>query len=321
MKEVASQSVGSRRWGVARSRGWVIGLFVIAGLAGCGESGMMPETLMRAEDSPATIAAAEGQARAAGFVADKVAAPAAPGGPDGGSPAPPPGLPRKIIYDGHVDLVTDDMARLEKGLLALVASSKGYLARSEVQGATGEPRSGSWTARVPVDGYEGFLQAVAKLGEVASLRTDSKDVSAEFYDLGAREKAKKVEEERLIKHLSDSTGKLEDILAVERELSRVRGEIEQIQGRLRVMSDLTALTTVTITAREVRGYTPPQSPTLAAKVARSFAGSIDALRLFGEGLLLLVVAVLPWAAMIGVLGVVLMLMIRAMRRRGREGVV
>ncbi len=300
--------------GRSLSKGWAVGAWMLLGLAGCGESMERFESAA-VNPTPATIAEASADARAAGFAANKGGLPGEAAVQEKGSPAPPPGLPRKIIYDGHVDLITEDLARLEKGLLALVASSKGYLARSEVQGSAGQPRSGSWTARVPVDGYDGFLQGVAKLGEVASLRTDSKDVSAEFYDLGAREKAKKVEEERLLKHLSDSTGKLEDILAVERELSRVRGEIEQIQGRLRVMADLTALTTVTITAREVRGYTPPESPTLAAKLGRSFTGSLDALRQFGEGLLLLIVALLPWAVVVLPVAIGIVLAVRRGRVR------
>ena len=80
--------------------------------------------------------------------------------------------------------------------------------------------------------------------------TDSQDVTEEYYDVEARIKNKRVEEERLLKHLEQSTGKLEDILKVEKEISRVRGEIERQQGRLQYLDKLSALTTVTITLHE-----------------------------------------------------------------------
>jgi tellurite resistance protein len=66
---------------------------------------------------------------------------------------------------------------------------------------------------------------------VRSLNSDAQDVTEEFYDVDARLRNKRVEEQRLVEHLKKSTARLQDILAVEREISRVRGEIEQMEGR------------------------------------------------------------------------------------------
>lgn len=201
---------------------------------------------------------------------------------------------RKIIHNARVDLVTEDLGALETSLSRLVSERKGYVADSERSGSAGSTRHGTWKVRVPVDAYGAFLKAAAALGELVSLRADSQDVSEEFYDLDARQAAKKVEEARLLKHLADSTGKLEEILAVERELSRVRTEIERMQGRLRAIANLTTLATVTIAASEIKGYVPPQAPTLATRVDRTFAASLGSLRQFGEAVLIGVVAVAPW---------------------------
>lgn len=201
---------------------------------------------------------------------------------------------RKIIYNAAVDLVTESLNQFEAALLRLVSTQKGYVADSDRSGSAGSSRHGLWKVRVPADSYDAFLKGAVALGELVSVKADSQDVSEEFYDLEAREKAKKIEEERLLKHLSDSTGKLEEILAVERELSRVRGEIEQMQGRLRVLANLTALATVTVTVREVQDYIPPQTPTLATRVSRTFTESLASLRQFGESALLFGVALAPW---------------------------
>ena len=136
----------------------------------------------------------------------------------------------------------------------LAEQHSGYIAKSNVRGRPGSPRSGEWTIRVPVANYEDFLAAARELGETRSVRTDSDDVTAEFYDVEARIRNKKQEEDRLRKHLEDSTGKLEDILHVEREISRVRGEIERMEGRMRVLKDLTSLTTINLRVDEIEDY-------------------------------------------------------------------
>jgi hypothetical protein len=172
------------------------------------------------------------------------------------------------------------------------------VADSDRSGSAGTNRHGTWKVRIPVENYDAFLKDSVALGELVSVKADSQDVSEEFYDLEARERAKKVEEDRLLKHLTDSTGKLDEILTVERELSRVRSEIERMQGRLRVLGNLTSLATVTVTAREIKGYIPPQAPTLATKISRTFYESLESLQRLGETVLLAAVALAPWLPLI-----------------------
>jgi hypothetical protein len=57
-------------------------------------------------------------------------------------------------------------------------------------------------------------------------------------------------EERLVDLLDERTGDLDDVLAVERELARVREAIERQEGRLRYLSDRVALSTLTVTVHE-----------------------------------------------------------------------
>jgi hypothetical protein len=207
---------------------------------------------------------------------------------------------RKIIYNARIELVTEDLNPLEATLTKLIAAQKAYVADSERRGSAGSTRMGIWKVRVPVDGYDAFVRGVVALGELVSMKADSQDVSEEFFDLDARQTAKKVEEARLLKHLTDSTGKLEEILAVERELSRVRSEIERMQGRLRLLGNLSALATVTITVSEIKGYVPPQAPTLGTRLSRTFAASLEALQHFGEAVLIAIVAIAPWLPLIAV---------------------
>jgi len=235
----------------------------------------------------------------------------APGGAQANAvPIPKATANRKIIYDARVELVTEDLNKLESGLLKIIETQGAYIADSDRSGATGATRHGNWKVRVPVESYDAFVRGVLGLGELVSTRANSQDVSAEYYDLDARQTAKKVEEARLLKHLTDSTGRLEEILAVERELSRVRSEIEQMQGRLAVLSNLTSLATVTVTASEIKGYVPPQAPTLSQKVARTFAGSVNSLQTLGEAVLLTTVAFVPWMPLAMLASILLLVTVR-----------
>ena len=225
-------------------------------------------------------------------------------------------LGRKIIYSADIDLVVEKFDPVPDRVEALVKQFGGFVASSNVSGSPGYPRSGEWTLRVPVESYEGFLAAVRELGwEIQRVSVDSKDVTEEFYDVEARIRNKKKTEERLLDLLENAAGELEDILTVERELSRVREEIERVEGRLRVLKDLTSLTTINLSVNEIKDYVPEESPSYSTRVRRSFQGSIDLLVSTAEGLSIAIVVLLPWLAVLLVFGTVLLLLWRITRRR------
>jgi hypothetical protein len=221
---------------------------------------------------------------------------------------------RKIVYTADVDIVVEEFDLVPSQVKDLAEQHSGYIAKSDIRGRPGSPRSGEWTIRVPVANYEDFLAAAGELGETRSVRTDSDDVTSEFYDVEARIRNKKQEEDRLRKHLEDSTGKLEDILHVEREISRVRGEIERMEGRMRVLKDLTSLTTINLRVDEIKDYVPEGDPTYTTRVRRAFSGSISALVAAARAVSIAIVVAVPW---LGVLLVVLVMvfMLRSFIRK------
>ncbi|MEX2114495.1 MAG: DUF4349 domain-containing protein [Pirellulales bacterium] len=230
-----------------------------------------------------------------------------------------PGADRKIIYNGQIDLVVEDFSGLPERVVELVKKYGAYVASSTLHGVSGSNRRATWTIRVPVDRYEEFVNTAKSLGEVKSVGTTSSDVSEEYYDVEARIRNKTKEEERLLKLLEERPGKLEDVIAIERELSRVREELERMQGRMRVLADLTSLTTVTLSIEEIKDYQPPQAPTLATRVRRSFEGSLAAIQAVGEALLIAAVTLAPWLPIAGVALVPGYLAVRRTRRRHRRG--
>jgi hypothetical protein len=204
-------------------------------------------------------------------------------------------LERKIIHDIDFDIVVTDFTDVPKKVDALMKEFDGaYVAQMALSGSEGQSRSGRWVVRVPLSGQGSFLERVRAFGEVTREGSKADDVSEEFYDLEARLKNKRETEARLLKVQQEKTGELKDILEVEQQIDRVRGEIEQMQGRLDRLTTLTSLSTITINIREIRNYKPPQAVSLGDRAAGTFDASVEALREFGEGALLFLIAIAPW---------------------------
>lgn len=279
---------------------WLPLIAVCVLLAGCsGGSADGSRSAPASKNVMSEMSAASGEA-----LRDGVAAPAVPA------------LPRKIIYTGSVALRTDDLDAAEKKLDAMVKQFNGYLGSASRSGTKGSQRSGSWTIRIPSTGYGSFVKAISTIGELESSSQEAQDVSEEFYDVQARLKNKKVEEARLVELLQKATGKLTEVLQVEKEISRIREEIEQIEGRLRFLTNQTDLSTITVTINEVKEFRPAGPPSLSTDVKRAFTESVGQLGDVARGILIGVIAILPWAVLPGL--VVGFLLIRARNAKAAE---
>lgn len=219
-------------------------------------------------------------------------------------------VPRKIIYTATVEMAVEDLTASGKKLLALVQKHRGYVSATEVGGDPGAPRKGQWTLRVPVGEFDTFRSDLEALGAVQTNHLDSQDVTEEYYDVAGHIKNKSVEEQRLLEHLRRSTGTLTDILAVERELSRVRGEIEQLQGRLRLLANQTELTTITVTLQEVREFVPAKGTSFLAEANATLQGSLGTMRDLAKGLVLTAIALAPWLLLLAAFAAPLLFLVR-----------
>jgi len=85
---------------------------------------------------------------------------------------------------------------------------------------------------------------------VESVSVSVADVGEEYVDVTARVANAKRLEQRLIDLLDKRTGKLSDVLGVERELARVREEIERYEGRLRYLRTRASISTLTVSVHE-----------------------------------------------------------------------
>jgi hypothetical protein len=122
--------------------------------------------------------------------------------------------------------------------------------------------------KVPAARFDDLVAGLRPLGRVESVNVTAEDVGEEFVDVTARITNASRLEERLIDLLATRTGKLQDVLNVERELARVREEIERHEGRLRFLKTRAALSTLSVSIHEPLPITG--NPSAGDVVAEAF---------------------------------------------------
>lgn len=213
--------------------------------------------------------------------------------------APPPeAVQRRIIYEARVTITVEEFSGAEQKLADIVTRHGGYISQSGFSGRTLGQRQGIWTIRVPVEQYRTLQGALDGLGELQERTETSREVTAEFVDLQARVANKNREEQRLLQLLDTHSAKLEEVLNVERELSRVREEIERMQGQLRLLENQTALSTIHLTVQELQQFVPAETPGFVTLATRTWNDSTGLLMAFGRSLALFAIGLAPWTVVI-----------------------
>jgi hypothetical protein len=126
----------------------------------------------------------------------------------------------------------------------------GVVANAQVETGRNEVHRAVLQIKVPASRFDSLLSGLGPLGRLESVQVNAQDVGEEYVDIEARLANLRRLEARLIELLANRTGRLSDVLTVERELARVRGEIERIEGRRRFLQRSVALSTLELTLHE-----------------------------------------------------------------------
>lgn len=157
---------------------------------------------------------------------------------------------KKIIKTGNLSLKVEKAETAVASITNLAKLNKGEITNSYFSESSRGVKSGYITVRVPYQNFESVFNEIKKVAtQVISESSNAQDITAEFIDLEARLKNTRAEEASFVAILSRS-GKIEDVLAVTREVARVRGEIEQLQGQMRYLSSQTDMSTLTVNLSE-----------------------------------------------------------------------
>ncbi len=225
--------------------------------------------------------------------------------------------PRKIIRDGEIRMVVKTYASARKQIEDLVRKSGGFISKSEVRHSLGQVSSATIVLRVPTGRFDGLVAKVLHLGVVEHESISSKDITEAYYDLKARLSNAKKLEARFLDLLAKKADKVTDLLVVEKELARVREKIERFEGKLRLYDNLVNLSTLTINLSIRQKYTPTTPRSFGDDAGDTLSGSMDAMKKLGRGLVLMLVALLPWLIPMGLIAYLTWWLIRRSIRRKR----
>jgi hypothetical protein len=209
---------------------------------------------------------------------------------------------RRIIRTGHVAIEVETFDDAARRLLAIAEGAGGFIADSSST-AEGGVRRGTFVLRVPAPRFAEVLRQIEGLGTVQRRQVSGQDVTEEFVDLEARVRNLERQEARLLA-LVDRATKIPDLMAIESEVARVRGEIERLTGRLRVLAHQVELATIQAEVIQ-KAKTQPGGfwdvDQTIARIQQAFVATIRHLLAVLEGLAVVASALSP-VALLGGLG-------------------
>jgi len=200
---------------------------------------------------------------------------------------------KKVIKNGNLTLKVDNAEKSAEKIAQIAKNNGGEVFSSNFYESPKNIKSGSLTVKVPVTNFEktfGELKKVASL--VVQESTSGQDVTEEYSDLQSQLKNKQAEEQQFIRIL-DQAQKIQDILDVTRELSRARGEIEMLQGRIKFLNSQTDMASIFISLSEDADITVIDSWRPWQVVKNSVNALIKKAQGFVDFVIVLVITAIP----------------------------
>ncbi len=152
---------------------------------------------------------------------------------------------QKIIQTGHLRFETNDLEKTQQHIQNVVAQNQGFI-QDDNSGKNYNEVFRSITVRVPTANFQSVVDSISKGVAFFDQKDISRqDVTEEFIDLEARLKAKRELENRYIELLQQAKN-VGEMLEIERELSKIREEIEARQGRLNYLENRVSVSTISI---------------------------------------------------------------------------
>lgn len=168
-------------------------------------------------------------------------------------------IDRKIIRTATIELTVDDVPGAVQRIETAAAAAGGFVSSSSItieqQPPPDDPdeeqeirQRGTITIRVPAESYTSVMSTLRSIvddpRDITSLTEDTSEVTEEYSDLQARQRNLEATEAQYLELLSRAES-ISDVLLVQDRLNSVRLEIEQVQGRIQLLDDLTSMATIT----------------------------------------------------------------------------
>ncbi len=156
---------------------------------------------------------------------------------------------RKLIKTGRIEFKTENISEARAQILEAVKKYNGYVS-SDQEFKYNSRKSNTIVIRIPSNNFDHFLtDATSGVKKFDDKKITVNDVTDEFLDVEARIKTKKELELRYLQLLKQANT-VKDILEIEREIAKLRSDIESIEGRLNYLQNSVSYSTLDITFYE-----------------------------------------------------------------------
>jgi hypothetical protein len=181
-----------------------------------------------------------------------------------------------VIRTASLQIVAKDFTNVRSAVEAIVSGHAGFIDHMTVTGDTSSARTLRGTLRVPADRMAAVLTQLRAMGQVVEDTQGSHDVTDQIVDLDARITSARATEVRLVQLIRERTGKLSDVLEVERELTRVRLDIERLMAEKTNLDRRVSYTTIDVTITEERKASIDGPLSLATRIRIAAADGVEA---------------------------------------------
>lgn len=228
---------------------------------------------------------------------------------------------RKLIRKIYLSTETEDMDPLLAAIDSKVSALGGYMESREVYTGSryasyDSRRHADLVIRIPKDKLDEFVAHVGKESNITSSNETSDDVTLTYVAVQSRMTALQKEEARLLE-LIDKAANLSELLELEKRLTEVRTDLENVTSQLLLYDNLVDFGTIEISISEVQKLTPVQEPGFFNRIGSGFMESLRNLWTFLKELAIFLVVASPYLVTIGAVAFVTVLIIRLSIRRKR----
>jgi hypothetical protein len=195
------------------------------------------------------------------------------------APLPPPSSPGRpqdrelrlaapmIARTVALSLVVKDFDASRVSLDAILARHNGYAAGLNVANPQGAARTLQASLRIPAPQLSSVQAELKALGRLETETQNGEEVTQQHADLVARLKNSRETEQRLQDVLRTRTGKVKDVLEVEQEIARVRGEIEQMEAEQKMLEHRVDFSTIDLKlAEEYKAQLTSPAPSIGMQL-------------------------------------------------------
>lgn len=179
--------------------------------------------------------------------------------------------PQMIIKSADLGVRVRSFQQASDAAVSIAKSAGGYVTDTSASSDQGVPTEGCMTLRVPVDAFERTMNRLTKLGTVTGRSISGEDVTGESVDLESRLRNLRAEERQYLE-IMNRAKRIPDVVTVTGELTRVRGDIEEAQGRLKYLKTSAAMSTINLSLSEKKRALPHKS-----SIESSFGNAIGSL--------------------------------------------